>query len=105
MERDRSDEGVVDGTGLDRPDDVTAMPSAKELTDHETGSDEATGGEKTAVEGLSGIGATNRAFGGGAMNAAGGIGTHVMTDADEHVSDTSEGEANDPGGSTDPRGY
>ena len=63
--------------------------------------DEATGDEKTAVEGAAGIGATQRAFGGGAMNAAGGIGTHVPADEDEHM-DAGVDESKD---SSDPRGY
>jgi hypothetical protein len=37
------------------------------------------------------------------VNAAGGIGTHVPADEDEHV--TRGDESEDPGGSSDPRGY
>ena len=107
MDRER-DEGLADGTGMHRPDDAPAMPSAKELTGSDGRSDEASGGEKTAVEGLSGIGATHAAFGGGSMNAAGGIGTHVIVDDDDHesvMSDQSADAGGDAGESTDPRGY
>jgi hypothetical protein len=91
---------IADATGMERPDDEPAMAPAKELTDAEA---EATGGEKTLTEGMSGVAATHRAFGGGAVNAAGGIGTHVPADEDEHV--TRGDESEDPGGSSDPRGY
>jgi hypothetical protein len=77
---------LADGTGLDRPDDAPAMPAAKDLgrQDADSEADEASGAEKTAVEGLSGIAATHRAFGGGSIGRAGGIGTHVPTDEDDH---------------------
>ena len=101
MDRER-DEGLADGTGMDRPDDMPAMPSAKELTGSDGREDEAGGGEKTAVEGMSGIGATHAAFGGGSMHAAGGIGTHVVVDDDEHARVDSDDDATE---STDPRGY
>ena len=96
MEREPSDRPLADGTGMDRPEELPAM----EAGDEESRTDEATGDEKTAVEGVSGIAATHRAFGGGAMNAAGGIGTHVPTDEDEHM----DGDIDDEG-SSDPRGY
>lgn len=95
-----ADATIADATGMDRPDDEPAMPAAKDLTDDEA---EASGDEKTVTEGLSGVAATHRAFGGGALNAAGGIGTHVPADEDEHVT-TGDGEA-DTEGSSDPRGY
>jgi hypothetical protein len=102
MERRDPEEPIADATGTDRPDDAPAMPPSKELTD---GQDEATGDERTAVEGLSGIAATHRAFGGGTPSAAGGIGTHVPTDEDDHdlEPDIEPGEASTD--STDPRGH
>ncbi len=95
MEREAKDSPLADGTGMDRPDELPAMAAGYE----ESRTGEADGGEKTAVEGASGIAATHRAFGGGAMNAAGGIGTHVPADEDEHM------DADADTGSTDPRGY
>ena len=96
MERDRSGP-LADATGMERPDEVPAMEPGVD----ESRRDEATGDEKTAVEGAAGIGATQRAFGGGAVNAAGGIGTHVPADEDEHM-DAGVDESKD---SSDPRGY
>ena len=96
MGREANDSPLADGTGMDRPEELPAM----EAGDEESRTDEAGGDEKTAVEGASGIAATHRAFGGGTMNAAGGIGTHVPTDEDEHM----DADA-DTKGSTDPRGY
>lgn len=109
MDRER-DEGLTDGTGMDRPDDVPAMPSAKELTRSDGQTDEASGGEKAAVEGMSAIAATQAAFGGGSAHAAGGIGTHVIVDGDDHepagADQHSDSDVNaDAGASTDPRGY
>ena len=95
-----TDSTVADATGMERSDDEPAMPAAKELTDDEA---EAGGDEKTVTEGMSGVAATHRAFGGGAVNAAGGIGTHVPADEDEHV--TRGDEEPDTEGSSDPRGY
>ncbi|HJP71176.1 MAG TPA: hypothetical protein VJ975_05610 [Candidatus Limnocylindria bacterium] len=97
MERDTDDRPLADATGMERPDDLPAM----EAGDDESRREEATGDEKTALEGASGIAATHRAFGGGAINAAGGIGTDVPTDEDEHM-DAGVDESKD---STDPRGY
>jgi hypothetical protein len=97
MERDTDDRPLADATGMERPDDLPAM----EPGDDESRRDEAGGDEKTALEGASGIAATQRAFGGGAMNSAGGIGTHVPTDEDEHM-DAGVDESKD---SSDPRGY
>jgi hypothetical protein len=107
MDRER-DEGLADGTGMDRPDDGPAMPAAKELTRSDGQTEEASGGEKAAVEGLSGLAATHAAFGGGSAHTAGGIGTHLIVDGDDHEpvgpdQDTDSGA--DPGASTDPRGY
>lgn len=96
MERDTSERPLADATGMDRPEELPAM----EPGDEESRTDEATGDEKTAVEGASGIAATHRAFGGGTANTAGGIGTHVPTDEDEHMQVGEEGDS-----STDPRGY
>jgi hypothetical protein len=45
--------------------------------------------------------ATHRAFGGGAVNAAVGIGTHAPTDETEHM----DGGVDESKDSTDPRGY
>jgi hypothetical protein len=95
---------LADGTALERSDDVPATPAAKDLSrrDDDPRTDEASGGEKTAVEGLSGIAATHRAFGGGSIGRAGGIGTHVPTDGDDHGSlGPVEGSAGDA--TTDPR--
>ncbi len=97
MERDTNEAPLADATGMERPDDLPAM----EAGDDESRRDEATGDEKTALEGAAGIAATNRAFGGGALNAAGGIGTHVPTDEDEHM----DGGVHESKDSTDPRGY
>jgi hypothetical protein len=98
-ERD-TDATIADATGMERSDDEPAMPPAKELADGEA---EATGGEKTEVEGMSGVAATHRAFGGGTAGSAGGIGTHVPTDEDEHV--TRPGDRQESEDATDPRGY
>lgn len=97
MERDTNEAPLADATGMERPDDLPAM----EAGDDESRRDEATGDEKTALEGAAGIAATHRAFGGGALNAAGGIGTHVPTDEDEHM----DGGVDESKDSTDPRGY
>lgn len=97
MERDTNEAPLADATGMERPDDLPAM----EAGDDESRRDEATGDEKTALEGAAGIAATHRAFGGGALNAAGGIGTHVPTDEDEHM----DGGVHESKDSTDPRGY
>lgn len=82
---------------MDRPDELAAMESG----DEEAREDQASGDEKTAVEGASGVAATNRAFGGTA-NIPGGIGTHVPADEDEHMDAPAPEESED---STDPRGY
>jgi hypothetical protein len=87
---DAEDTPLADGTGMERPNDLPAMESG----DAESRRPEASGDEKTAVEGASGLGATNRAFGAGSITATGGIGTNVPTDEDEAMND-----------STDPRGY
>jgi len=100
-ERDH-DDPLADATGMERSDDSPAMPAAKDLT---SGEAEASGDERTAVEGASGLAATHRAFGGGSVGRAGGIGTHVPTDEDEHAGAP---DAEDPpaaSDSTDPRGY
>lgn len=97
MERNPKESPLADATGMERPDDLPAM----EAGDDESRREEATGDEKTALEGASGIAATHRAFGGGAVNAAGGIGTDVPTDEDEQM-DAGVDESKD---STDPRGY
>ena len=97
MERETEDQPLADATGLERPDELPAM----EAGDDESRRDEASGDEKTALEGASGIAATHRAFGGGSMNRAGGIGTDVPTDEDEEMSARVD-ESKD---STDPRGY
>lgn len=97
MERDSSERPLADATGMERPDELPAMESG----DEESRTDEASGAEKTAVEGASGIAAIHRGFGGGTANTAGGIGTHVPADEDEHM-DVGEGEDE---GTTDPRGY
>ena len=103
MERDRDErtgfDSLADGTGMDRPADQPAMPSGK--VDPSTEHDEATGDEKTAVEGVAGIGALNQAWGGTPTNAEGGVGTHVPTDGDEHARSVPD-ESKD---SSDPRGY
>ena len=97
MERDTNEAPLADATGMERPDDLPAM----EAGDDESRRDEATGDEKTALEGAAGLAATHRAFGGGALNAAGGIGTHVPTDEDEHM----DGGVHESKDSSDPRGY
>jgi hypothetical protein len=108
MDGHRDTEPIADATGIDEHDDAPAMPAAKDLTDDDAGAG-AGGDERTAIEGLSGIGATNRAFGGGALNAAGGIGTHVPAEGDEHAPDLDDPDDRDrpagPRDSTDPRGY
>ena len=78
---------IKDATGMDTPNDEPAMTSGDQHTT------EADGGEKTEVEGLAGLGATNRAFGGRPPQVQGGIGTDVPA-ADEEKE-----------GSLDPRGY
>lgn len=97
MERNASDRPLADATGLERPDELPAMEGG----DEESREAEASGDEKTAVEGAAGIAATHRAFGGGAVNAAGGIGTHVPADEDEHM----EPGVDESKDSSDPRGY
>ncbi|HEX2883175.1 MAG TPA: hypothetical protein VHQ42_01250 [Candidatus Limnocylindria bacterium] len=101
MERDIDEragkDSLPDGAGMERPNELPAMESG----DPESREDEATGDEKTAIEGAAGIAATHRAFGGGADEATGGIGTRVPTDDDAHM-DADRDEAE---GSTDPRGY
>jgi hypothetical protein len=98
MERRDHEDTIADATGMERPDDAPAMPAAKDLDD----AHEASGDEHTAIEGMSGIAATHRAFGGGSVGRAGGIGTHVPADEDDHPRDTEPGDAD---ASTDPRGY
>ncbi len=95
MEREHEDRPLADGTGMDRPDELPAMESG----DEESRTDEASGAEKTAVEGASGIAATHRGFGGEA-NIPGGIGTHDPTHEDEHMDGPDETKD-----SSDPRGY
>ena len=104
MERDH-DEPIAGGTGLDGRDDEPAMRAAKDLTDSDGSEDEASGDERTAVEGLGGIGATHRAWGGGSVNRAGGVGTHVPTDDDEHALSPDIDASEEATESTDPRGY
>ncbi len=103
MERERDDrtgfDSLADGTGMDRRDDEPAMSSGK--VDPSAENDEATGDEKTAVEGVAGIGALNQAWGGPPTNAEGGAGTHVPTDDDQHTRAVPD-ESKD---SSDPRGY
>jgi hypothetical protein len=96
---------LADGTGLEGSDDAPAMPAAKDHArrDDDPAADGAGGGEKTAVEGLSGIAATHRAFGGGSLGRAGGIGTHVPTDEDDHGSLGPIDESDGGDATTDPR--
>ena len=94
---------VKDATGMDTPNDEPAMTSGDEqTTDAQLAGDEqaqhgdepeADGGEKTEVEGMAGLGATNQSFGGRPPQVQGGIGTDVPA-ADEEKE-----------GSLDPRGY
>lgn len=105
MERDRDEkdsgiDSLAEGTGLDQPDDVEAMRPGRDVSDAGV-ADEATGDEKTAVEGAAGLGATHRAWGGAPTNVEGGIGTHVPAEGDEHMTDAPD-ERTD---SSDPRGY
>ena len=107
MDRDPQDRGTMDtlkdAVGMDSANDEPAMTSGDpETTDAQVAGDEdaasgdepvAGGGEKTEVEGLAGLGATNRAFGGSPPQVEGGIGTDVPA-ADEERNDSS-----------DPRGY
>jgi hypothetical protein len=102
QERDAMDT-LKDAVGMDNPNDEPAMTSGDpETTDAQVAGDEdatageepvAGGGEKTEVEGLAGLGATNRGFGGQPPQVQGGIGTNV------HAADEEDD------GSTDPRGY
>ncbi|MDQ2689996.1 MAG: hypothetical protein M3Y29_06955 [Chloroflexota bacterium] len=96
MERDTSERPLADATGLDRPEDLPAMESG----DEESREPEASGGEKTAVEGAAAHAAVQRGFG-GQTGVPGGIGSHVPADEDEHM-DAGVGEGEE---STDPRGY
>jgi hypothetical protein len=101
MERTYRDDPVADGTAMDSPEDQPVMPAAKELAE----APEAGGDESSAVEGISGIAATHRVFGGGTPGSAAGVGTHVQVDEDEHVR---EGDVRADEGvtdSSDPRGY
>jgi hypothetical protein len=107
MTKDPQDRGAMDtlkdAVGMDTAEDSPAMTSGDpDTTDAQIAGDTdaaqgdepvAGGGEKTEVEGLAGLGATHRGFGGSPPQVQGGIGTDVPA-ADE--------EAND---STDPRGY
>lgn len=107
MERDAHERGVMDtvkdALGMDNANDEPAMTSGDpRTTDAQVTGDEdaaageepvAEGGEKTEVEGLAGLGATNRSFGGRPPQVQGGIGTDVPA-ADEERDE-----------STDPRGY
>lgn len=101
MDRRDHDDPVADGTGMESPDDEPAMPAAKELVEPP----EASGDESTAVEGLSGVAATHRAFGGGTPGSAAGIGTHVPVDEDEHVREGDDLADEGVTDSSDPRGY
>lgn len=103
-ERDRGTmDTIKDATGMDTSNDVPAMTSGDErTTDAQLAGDdearhaeepEAEGGEKTEIEGMAGLGATNRAFGGRPPQVQGGAGTDVPA-ADEEKE-----------GSLDPRGY
>lgn len=99
-EKESGLDSLAKGTGMDRSDDVSAMRPGRDVSDADAAG-EATGDEKTAVEGAAGLGATHAAWGGAPTNVEGGIGTHVPADADEHMQDAPD-ERTD---SSDPRGY
>ena len=96
MERETNDRPLADATGLERPNELPAMESG----DEQSRKDEATGDEKTAIEGAAGNAAIQRGFG-GQTGVPGGIGTHVPADEDAHM----DAGVNESGDSTDPRGY
>lgn len=93
-------DSLGDATGMDRSDEQSAMQSGRDASDPAAG-DEAGGGEKTAIEGAAGLGATHRTWGGTPTGVEGGAGTHVPAEGDEHMDDAPD-ERKD---SSDPRGY
>jgi hypothetical protein len=93
-------DSLADATGMDEPAGRPAMESGRDVSD-ESAEDEATGDEKTAIEGAAGLAATHRGFGATSTDIEGGAGTHVPAEGDEHMTDAPD-ERKD---SSDPRGY
>ena len=98
--RDSGLDSLEDATGMNRPDDQEPMRPGRDVSDA-AAEDEATGDEKTAIEGASGLGATHEAWGATPTGVEGGAGTHVPAEGDEHMDDAPD-ERKD---SSDPRGY
>lgn len=99
-ERDSGLDSLEDATGMNRPDDREPMRPGRDVSDA-AAEDEATGDEKTAIEGAAGLGATYEAWGATSTGVEGGAGTHVPAEGDEHM-DEAPDERKD---SSDPRGY
>lgn len=99
-ESDTGFDSLEDATGMDRPDERSPIQSGRDVEDAGD-PDEASGDEKTAVEGAAGLGATQETWGGTPTGVEGGAGTHVPAEGDEHRPDAPD-ERRD---SSDPRGY
>lgn len=99
-ERESSLDSLKDATGMNRPDDRGPMRPGRDVSDA-AAEEEATGDEKTAIEGAAGLGATHEAWGATPTGVEGGAGTHVPAEGDEHMEDAPD-ERKD---SSDPRGY
>ena len=99
-EHDTGFDSLADATGMDRSDDREPMRSGRDVSG-EAAEDEAGGGEKTAIEGVAGLGATHETWGATPTGVEGGAGTHVPAEGDEHMDDAPD-ERRD---SSDPRGY
>jgi hypothetical protein len=93
-------DSLADATGMDEPAGRPAMESGNDEAD-DSAEDEATGDERTAIEGAAGLAATHRGFGGTSTDIEGGAGTNVPAEDDEQMTDAPD-ERKD---STDPRGY
>lgn len=103
MERDRDDrsgfDSLADATGMDEREERPAMSSGSDAPAGET--DEATGDERTAVEGAAADGALNAGWGGIPTRVPGGAMTDVPAEEDE----AGAGAPDERKDTSDPRGY
>ncbi len=99
-ERETGFASLRDATGVEPDDERSPMDPGHDVSDPEA-EEEATGDEKTAIEGAAGLGATHETWGATPTGVEGGAGTHVPAEGDEHMDDAPE-ERKDR---SDPRGY
>lgn len=99
-EHDSGIDALEDATGMERRDERSPMESGRDVSD-ENAADEAGGDERTAIEGVAGLGATHEAWGATPTGVEGGAGTRVPPEGDEDTDAAGEPRTE----SSDPRGY